>query len=157
MAARLGNRPLFFLHALQHHLAAKHGENSKGNPVIDHCQIAAGHKAHQPPGNGHERFDAAKNNAGFKRLSKLRAAQRRAFAKGMGLTTEELMKLVEEGKITAQDIFPALAQGLNELYGSAPQAQTLSQEITNIKNAFSDMADEIGQAGGLSALKVAAR
>ncbi|MCL4770556.1 MAG: tape measure protein [Burkholderiaceae bacterium] len=79
-----------------------------------------------------------------------------AAAKGMGLTTEELMKLVEEGKITAQDIFPALAQGLNELYGSAPQAQTLSQEITNIKNAFTGMADEIGQAGGLSALKVAA-
>ena len=79
-----------------------------------------------------------------------------AAAKGMGLTTEELMKLVEEGKITAQDIFPALAQGLNELYGSAPQAQTLSQEITNIKNAFSDMADHIGQAGGLDALKGAA-
>ncbi|MCK6414390.1 MAG: tape measure protein [Giesbergeria sp.] len=79
-----------------------------------------------------------------------------AAAKGMGLTTEELMKLVEEGKITAQDIFPALAQGLNELYGSAPQAQTLSQEITNIKNAFTGMADRIGEAGGLRALKVAA-
>lgn len=79
-----------------------------------------------------------------------------AAAKGMGLTTEELMKLVEEGKITAQDIFPALARGLNELYGSAPQAQTLSQEITNIKNAFTGMADRIGEAGGLRALKVAA-
>ncbi len=76
-----------------------------------------------------------------------------AAAKGMGLTTEELMKLVEEGKITAQDIFPALAQGLNELYGSAPQAQTLSQEITNIKNAFTGMADRIGEAGGLQLLK----
>lgn len=79
-----------------------------------------------------------------------------AAAKGMGLTTEELMKLVEEGKITAQDIFPALAQGLNELYGSAPQAQTLSQEITNIKNASVDMADHLGEAGGLDALKMGA-
>ncbi|MBS0402202.1 MAG: tape measure protein, partial [Proteobacteria bacterium] len=76
-----------------------------------------------------------------------------AAAKGLGITTAELMKLVEEGKITAQDIFPALAQGLNELYGGAPQAQTLTQEITNIKNAFTEMADNIGQNGGLEALK----
>lgn len=79
-----------------------------------------------------------------------------AAAKGLGITTAELMKLVEEGQITAEDLFPALAKGLNDLYGGAPGAQTLSQEITNIKNAFTDMSDRIGQAGGLSALKVAA-
>ncbi len=76
-----------------------------------------------------------------------------AAAKGLGITTAELMKLVEEGQITAQDLFPALAKGLNDLYGGAPQAQTLSQEITNIKNAFTDMADNIGRSGGLDALK----
>ena len=79
-----------------------------------------------------------------------------AAAKGLGLTTAEMMKLVEEGKITAQDIFPALAQGLNELYGGAPQAQTLSQEFVNVKNAAVDMSDRIGQAGGLRVLKVGA-
>lgn len=76
-----------------------------------------------------------------------------AAAKGLGITTAELMKLVEEGKITAEDLFPALAKGLNDLYGGAPGAQTLSQEITNIKNAFTDMASRIGDAGGLDALK----
>lgn len=79
-----------------------------------------------------------------------------AAAKGMGITTAELMKLVEEGKIAASDLFPALAKGLNELYGAAGGAQTLSQELTNVKNAVTDMAANIGDAGGLSALKVAA-
>lgn len=79
-----------------------------------------------------------------------------AAAKGMGITTAELMKLVEEGKIAASDLFPALAKGLNELYGGAPSAQTLSQEITNIKNSFTEMAANIGDAGGLSALKTGA-
>ncbi len=76
-----------------------------------------------------------------------------AAAKGMGITTAELMKLVEEGKIAASDIFPALAKGLNELYGAANGAQTLSQELTNVKNAATDLAANIGDAGGLTALK----
>lgn len=79
-----------------------------------------------------------------------------AAAKGLGITTADLMKLVEEGKIAASDLFPALSKGLNELYGGAPSAQTLSQEITNIKNSFTEMAANIGDAGGLSALKVGA-
>lgn len=79
-----------------------------------------------------------------------------AAAKGLGITTAELIKLVEEGKVTAQDLFPALAKGLNELYGGAPAAQTLSQEITNIKNAVTDMSARIGDAGGLRVLKVGA-
>lgn len=76
-----------------------------------------------------------------------------AAANGMGITTQELNKLIESGQVTAQDLFPALTKGLQELYGSAPQAQTLAQEFANIKNAFVDMADNIGQAGGSNALK----
>lgn len=76
-----------------------------------------------------------------------------AAAKGLGITTNELSELVEQGKITAEDLFPALAKGLNDLYGSAGGAQTLSQELTNVKNAFTDLASNIGDAGGLSALR----
>lgn len=77
-----------------------------------------------------------------------------AAAKGMGITTQELNKLIESGQVTAQDLFPALTKGLQDLYGSAPQArQTLAQEFANIKNAFVDMTDNIGQAGGSNALK----
>lgn len=79
-----------------------------------------------------------------------------AVAKGLGITTAELIKLVEEGKIAASDLFPALTKGLNDLYGSAPAAQTLTQELTNIKNAITDMAANIGEAGGLDALKTGA-
>lgn len=79
-----------------------------------------------------------------------------AAAKGLGITTQELSDLVEKGQITAQDLFPALTKGLNELYGSAGGAQTLAQEITNVKNAFTDMAANIGDSGGLAALKVGA-
>lgn len=79
-----------------------------------------------------------------------------AAANGLGITTQDLIKLVENGKVAAEDLFPALATGLNALYGGAPAAQTLSQEIVNIKNAFLQMADTIGQAGGLDALKTGA-
>lgn len=79
-----------------------------------------------------------------------------AAADGLGITTQDLMKLAEAGQLTASDIFPALAKGLDKLYGSAPQAQTLSAEITNVKNAFVEMAANIGEAGGLSALKTGA-
>lgn len=79
-----------------------------------------------------------------------------AAAAGMGITVEELNKLVESGSITANDIFPALTKGLNELYGQAGGAQTLAQEFANIKNAFSDMSARLGDSGGLNAFKVAA-
>ena len=77
-----------------------------------------------------------------------------AAAKGMGITTQELMKLVEEGQIAAQDLFPALSKGLNELYDGAQAAKTLSQEFANVKNAFVSLAEDIGEGGGLSTLKV---
>lgn len=79
-----------------------------------------------------------------------------AAASGLGITTQDLIKLVESGQIAAEDLFPALTKGLNDLYGSAPAAQTLSQEITNIKNAFVEMAANLGDAGALDALKLGA-
>lgn len=80
-----------------------------------------------------------------------------AAANGLGITTQDLIKLVSEGKIAAEDLFPALTKGLNELYGSGGQgAQTLAQEITNIKNQFIELANSIGESGGLDALKTGA-
>lgn len=79
-----------------------------------------------------------------------------AAANGLGITTKDLIQLTESGQLAAEDLFPALAKGLNDLYGGAPRAQTLSQEITNIKNAFVEMAASIGEAGALDALKTGA-
>ena len=79
-----------------------------------------------------------------------------AAARGMGITVEELNKLVEAGRITATDIFPALTKGLNELYSQGAGAQTLAQEFVNIKNSFADMSSRLGESGGLNAFKVGA-
>jgi|GEM_PF-1117847 len=80
-----------------------------------------------------------------------------ATARGLGLTTKQLIDLVETGNLTAADLFPALAKGLDELYGGAQKgSQTLTQEIGNLKNAVTDLGANIGEAGGLTALKVAA-
>lgn len=80
-----------------------------------------------------------------------------ATARGLGLTTKELIDLVESGSLTASELFPALAKGLDEMYGGAQKgSQTLTQEIGNLKNAVTDLGSSIGEAGGLTALKVAA-
>ncbi|MEG0920316.1 MAG: tape measure protein [Comamonas sp.] len=80
-----------------------------------------------------------------------------ATAKGLGLTTKQLIDLVESGSLTASDFFPALAKGLDELYGTANKgAQTLTQEIGNLKNSVTEMGNSIGEAGGLQALKTTA-
>lgn len=79
-----------------------------------------------------------------------------AASRALGVTRQDLEALAKEGQLTADDLLPALTQGLTELYGGAPQAQSLAGEITNIKNAFVDMAAHIGEAGGLSALKTGA-
>ena len=76
-----------------------------------------------------------------------------ATAKGLGITTQDLIKLVEAGGLAAEDLFPALTKGLNDLYGTAPAAQTLSQEIINIKNSFVEMSAALGDAGALVFLK----
>ncbi len=80
-----------------------------------------------------------------------------AAANGLNMTVEDLIKLAEAGQLTASDVFPALAKGLGDIYGSAPQARTLSQEIVNLRNAFVQMAADIGEDGGLDALKTAAQ
>ena len=79
-----------------------------------------------------------------------------AAAKGMGMTTKDLIALTESGQLLASDLFPALSKGLNELYGTAPAAQTLSQEFANIKNQFVELAANVGKDGGLAVLKVGA-
>ena len=76
-----------------------------------------------------------------------------AASKGLGITVQDLIKLTESGTLLAEDLFPALTKGLNELYGTAPAAQTLSQELTNVGNAFTAAVENIGKSGGFNFLK----
>src|SRR5690606_10033632 len=77
-------------------------------------------------------------------------------ATALGMTRQDLEALAQAGQLSADDVLPALTQGLTELYGGAPQAQSLAGEITNIKNALVEMAGHLGEAGGLDALKTGA-
>ena len=51
-------------------------------------------------------------------------------AKGLGLTTSELTKLVESGQLSTEQFFPAFRRGLEETFGSAENNVTgLVQDI----------------------------
>jgi len=68
-----------------------------------------------------------------------------AAARGLGLTQQELIKLVESGKLTADQFFPALTKGLNELTASADGMPTAAQNIAKFQNALDDLKTTIGQ------------
>lgn len=68
-----------------------------------------------------------------------------AAARGLGLTQQELIKLVESGKLTADQFFPALTKGLNELTASADGTPTAAQNIAKFQNALDDLKTTIGQ------------
>lgn len=72
-------------------------------------------------------------------------------AEGLGITVGELNKLVESGTMTADELFPALAAGLNrfnaEAIRSGANVQTLSQKWELFKNAVNDAWKALGDAG----------
>jgi len=75
-----------------------------------------------------------------------------AAAEGLGITTAQLIKLTETGQLTAEELFPALAAGLNKLYADGG-AETLTQEWNHFKNAVQDAYETIGDAGVIDVLK----
>ncbi|WP_248594792.1 tape measure protein [Candidatus Accumulibacter contiguus] len=76
-----------------------------------------------------------------------------ATAKGFGITTEQLIKLTESGKLTAEELFPALKKGLDELYQSGQQTETLTQRWNHFKNSVAEVFQTIGDAGAVTSLK----
>ena len=89
-----------------------------------------------------------------------------AAAAGLGLNQKELIGLVESGKLTAAEFFPALTKGLNELTKGAGGALTLNQQLGQLGNAWNELQVELGKtlfpiatagvAGLTGALKAAA-
>jgi tape measure domain-containing protein len=77
-----------------------------------------------------------------------------ATAKGLGLTQQELIKLVESGKLTAAQFFPALTKGLNEISSGPNGAPTTAQELGKLTNAIDELKTELGQ-GLVPAIKPA--
>lgn len=70
-------------------------------------------------------------------------------AQGLGVTEQELNKLVETGQLTAQDVFPALAVSLRSMHGDT---NSLTNAWARMKNALTSAAQSAGDGGGLSVL-----
>lgn len=80
-----------------------------------------------------------------------------AAANGFGITTAQLIKLTETGSLTAEQLFPALASGLDSLYGASAKAgqaaNTLEQRWTGVKNAVENLFKTLGDAGVIATFK----
>jgi tape measure domain-containing protein len=68
-----------------------------------------------------------------------------ATAQGLGITSKELIKLVESGRLTADQFFPALTKGLNDLTKSAGGAETTAQKLAKLENAWVNLQTQFGQ------------
>jgi tape measure domain-containing protein len=68
-----------------------------------------------------------------------------ATAKGLGITQQELIKLVESGRLTASEFFPALTKGLNELTAGAGGSATAAQNFQKLANAFDELQTSFGK------------
>jgi tape measure domain-containing protein len=67
-----------------------------------------------------------------------------ATARGLGITQQELIKLVETGRLTAAEFFPALTKGLNELTAGAGGTETAAQNFQKLANAWDDLQTSFG-------------
>lgn len=68
-----------------------------------------------------------------------------ATAKGLGITQQQLIKLVESGQLTSAQFFPALTKGLNELTAGASGAPTTAQNLQKLANAWDELQTAFGQ------------
>ena len=68
-----------------------------------------------------------------------------ATAKGLGITQQELIKLVESGKLSSGTFFTALTKGLNEITAGTGGVRTAAQEFQSLGNAWDELQTKLGQ------------
>ena len=73
-------------------------------------------------------------------------------AQGLGISEQQLIKLVESGQLAARDLFPALTKALNSMQG---EVNGLSPAWNQLKNALTETAQTIGDAGWADAMTFA--
>lgn len=71
-------------------------------------------------------------------------------AQGLGITQQELFKLVEAGGLTARDLFPALTKALQGISG---EINTLNANWARLRNVTTLAFQALGDAGVLDVLK----
>jgi len=68
-------------------------------------------------------------------------------AKSMGVTTEELDKLVSSGNLTAAEFLPKFAAALRETFGDTTHVDGFTASLNRMQNALSDAYLQLGNAG----------
>lgn len=77
----------------------------------------------------------------------------KAAANGAGLTVAELTKMVESGGVLAEDLLPALAKGLREMYGvGKAENDTFTAQWARLKNSVSETMVVLGNTGVFAGL-----
>lgn len=71
-------------------------------------------------------------------------------AKGLALTEQDLIKLVESGQLAARDLFPGLIEGLKSLQ---VESNTIVGAWGRLKTAFTTVAEASGDAGWADVLR----
>lgn len=78
-------------------------------------------------------------------------------AKGLGLTTGELTKLVETGQLSAAEFFPAFRQGMAETFGSADEeVKGFMQGLQRLRNVLVEFYQRANDTGVFRAIGTAA-
>ena len=79
-------------------------------------------------------------------------------ARAMGVSTQELGKMLEQGKVVADDFLPKFAAELQKTYQVGEKALTgLTAETSKLKNAWFDLKTTVMQSGGDSAFTAMAK
>lgn len=70
-------------------------------------------------------------------------------ARAMGVTTQQLDKMLQDGKVIANDFLPKFARELKLSLGDAPHAaaQSFQAQVNRIKNAWTDLLLSVGNSG----------
>ena len=76
----------------------------------------------------------------------------KAAADGAGITTSQLIKMVENGDVLAKDLLPALAKGLDAIYANGGPPDTLIANWNRFKNTITETSTELGESGLTRAL-----
>lgn len=77
----------------------------------------------------------------------------KAAAAGAGVTVSELTKMVETGSVLAEDMLPALAKGLREMYGVGKvENDTFVAQWARMKNSVTEFMNSVGDTGVMKLL-----
>jgi tape measure domain-containing protein len=75
-----------------------------------------------------------------------------AAARGLGVTVQELDKLVSSGNLTAEEFLPKFAAALKETFGDVSQVEGYAAAMNRLQNSVSEAFVEIGRSGAFDVL-----